>query len=70
MLFANGFIPFLTLSTLTLMNLSITHLDYPVLLDAYPTLKHEVISLQVLTARETDRKIGVISYDRKQYYIN
>ena len=49
MLFANGFIPFLTLSTLTLMNLSITHLDYPVLLDAYPTLKHEVISLQVLS---------------------
>ena len=25
---------------------------------------------QTLTARETDRKIGVISYDREQYYIN
>ena len=25
---------------------------------------------QTLTASETDRKIGVISYDRKQYYIN
>ena len=28
------------------------------------------VNCQLFTVRETDRKIGVISYDREQYYIN
>jgi len=28
------------------------------------------VNCQLFAARETDRKLGVISYDREQYYLN